>query len=145
MLRKIVGVIAGYIFVIAFIIGAFSLSYAFLGTERSYQPGSFKVSMLWIVLSSIIGFVAALFAGFLCRLISRSSGAVQFLAGLFLVLGIAMAVFQMVNPKPDLPREGEVSGADAMAKSVSPDWVNFLNPFIGAIGVLAGGSLRRDD
>ena len=145
MLRKIAGVIGGYVFMFAFIIGTFTALYAVLGTERSYQPNSYEVSMLWIVSTFILGLFAAVFAGWMCYLISRSKGAVKVLAGIVLVLGLAMGIFQIVNSKPETLREGEVSREEAMEKSQAPLWVAFLNPMIGVIGILIGGSLKKED
>ena len=145
MLRKIAGVIAGYAFMFAFIVGTFSALYAVLGTERSYQPKSYEVSTLWIVLSTILGLIAAICAGWICRLISRSRGTVKVFAAIVLVLGIITAVYQMMSPRPDIVREGNVSGAEAFSKSVTPTWVAGLNPILGAIGILIGGGLRKED
>ncbi|NNE66748.1 MAG: hypothetical protein HKN33_09280 [Pyrinomonadaceae bacterium] len=145
ILRGIAGVIGGYIFVIAFIIGTFSAMYAVMGADTAYKPGSYEVSMTWVIPAFILGLIAAVGAGWLCFLIARSKIAVYVLACLFLVVGLASAVAQMSMERPSEPRAGDVSNAEAMAKSVSPTWFNFLNPFVGAIGVLVGGGLKKEE
>lgn len=145
MLRKIGGVIAGYVFMVAFIIGTFSALYAVLGTERSYKPESYEVSMLWIISTFLLGFIAAFFAGWFCKMISKSTGAVQVFAGIVLILGIIMGIGVMMAEKPNEKRVGEVTNAEAMQKSQQPTWVAFLNPVIGAIGIIVGGAFRKED
>jgi len=145
MLRKILGVIGGYVFIVAFIMGTFSALYAVLGTERSYQANSYEVSMTWILSTFVLGFIAAIGAGWLCFLISRSRGAVQVFAGIILAVGLIMAVAGMFVEKPDTKREGPVSNTEAMQKSVTPTWVAMVNPIMGAIGILIGGALKKED
>ena len=145
MLRKIAGVIAGYVFMVAFIIGTFSALYAVLGTEGAYQPETFDVSMTWIVATFVLGFVAAVFAGWLCKLISKSGGTVKVFAGIVLVLGIIMGISVMMAERPNEKRVGDVSNSEAMQKSQQPVWVAFLNPVIGALGIIIGGGLKKED
>ncbi|MEZ5344828.1 MAG: hypothetical protein R2681_04640 [Pyrinomonadaceae bacterium] len=144
MLRKIGGVVAGYVAMVAFVIGTFSALYAILGAERSYQPNSYEVSMLWIVLTFVLGLFAAIFGGFLCKMISKSTGTVQVFAGIVLVVGIAMGIAVAMTEKPNEVRTGPVTNAEAMQKSQQPVWVAFLNPVIGAVGILIGGMIRKE-
>ncbi len=145
MLRKIGGVVAGYVAMVAFVIGTFSALYVVLGPERSYLPNSYEVSMLWIICTFLLGFFAAIFGGFLCKMISRSTAAVQVFAGIVLILGIVMGVAVAMAEKPNEVRSGPVTNAEAMQKSQQPVWVAFLNPVIGAIGIILGGKIRNKD
>ena len=73
MVRKILGVIAGYLAMAAFVFLTFSILYALLGAENTFEPGSYKVSSTWLVLSIILGLIAAIIGGYICILVSRSS------------------------------------------------------------------------
>ena len=145
MLRIVLGIVAGYVFIFVFIVSAFSALYAVMGAETAYKPGSFEVSMTWIIPAFALGIIASLGAGWICFLVSKSKIAVKILAGIVLVMGMAGAVGQLVSEKPAEARTGEVDGATAMSKSVSPVWVNTANSFFVAFGVLVGGNLKKED
>lgn len=138
----ILGVVVGYVAIVAIIFLSFSALYLVIGAEGAYQPGSYQVSMLWILASAILGLIAAVIGGFLCKKISGSRGAVQVFAGIVLVLGLIMGIVQAVSPAPaEEARPAEVSNMEAMQKSQQPLWVAFMNPFLGAIGIIIGGGL----
>lgn len=143
MLRKVGGVVAGYIAMAAFLIATFTALYAILGAERTYQPNSYEVSMLWIISTIALSFFAAVFGGFLCKMISKSIGTVKIFAGIVLVLGMAMGIGVAVTEKPNEVRSGSVTNVEASQKSRQPIWVAFLNPVIGAFGIIAGGKIRK--
>ena len=63
MLRTIGAVIAGYVVVFILVFTMFTVAFLALGTNATYQPGTYDVSMLWIVISTILGFVAAVGGG----------------------------------------------------------------------------------
>lgn len=145
MIRKILGVIVGYIVMVIFIMLTFSLVYILMGADRAYLPGTYDVSMLWIGVSAILGLIAAIIGGFVCKLISKSGMAIKVFAGLVIFFGVIIGVMQMISPKPDVVREGAVSNAEAMQKSRQPTWVAILNPVLGTIGILVGGGLRKSE
>lgn len=144
MVRKILGVIGGYVAMVIFIFLSFSVVYLSIGADLAYNPGTYDVSMLWIAVSTVLGFIAAVIGGYLCKLIAGDRKTTIILAGIVLGLGLAVAIMQAVAPKatPEA-RTAEVSNTEAMQKSVMPVWVAFLNPFVGAIGVWVGGGLGR--
>lgn len=142
MVWKILGVIAGYVAIVAFMFITFSLLYFAIGADMAYDPGTYNVSMLWIVVSGILGLIAAVIGGYICKRISGSSGTVQVFAGIVLLLGLTIGLMQAFStPASQEPRTSDVSNMEAMQKSVQPVWVALLNPFLGAIGILAGGAL----
>ena len=145
MVRKILGVIVGYIVMVIFIMTTFSLAYIAMGTDNAYLPNSYDVSMLWIAVSGVLGLIAAIIGGFICKLISQSGGTVKVFAAIVLVFGFIIAIAQMMSEKPNEVRSGNVSNMEAMQKSQTPLWVALLNPVIGAIGIVIGGGLKKDD
>lgn len=140
--RLIGSVVVGYIVMFVVVFVTFSAAYLGLGTERSFQPGSYEVSMLWNVLSIVLGFIAAVIGGMVCIRIAKDPRGPKWLAGLVLVLGIALAVPTLRQAPPSEPRTAEVPNLEAMGKARQPPWVALLNPVIGVIGVLVGGRQR---
>lgn len=145
MLRTIGAVLAGYVVVFILVFATFSLAFLALGTNATYKTGTYDVSMLWIVISTVLGFGAAVAGGFIAKQIDGTGKGVTGLAGFMFLAGIllAIAALFMPNPAANEPRPDNVANLEAMAKSQTPHWVNFLNPIIGAAGALVGGRLRK--
>ena len=147
MLRIILAVIAGYLSMAVLVFATFSAAYLIIGTEGSFQPGSFDVSTLWIVVSIILSIVAALVGGWVCARIGRRRAAVIALAVVVVALGLAVAAMEFTHGGKPVPaaRSGEISNFDAMQMAQQPLWLTLLNPFLGAAGVLLGARLRRPE
>ncbi len=144
MARNIGSVILGYLVMIIVVFATFSLAYKVIGVEGSYQPGTYDVSMLWIVVSIVLGIVAAILGGFACARVAHSPVAPKALAAVVLILGLGMAIAAATGAEDRVEvRPAEVSGLEAMQNSQTPIWVQFLNPLIGAVGVLYGAGLAR--
>jgi len=142
MMRTIGAVVFGYVVMAAAIFALFSLVYRVMGAERAYQPGSYEVSTLWLGVSIVVGFVAAVLGG---RIAVKVGGtrAVRGLVGVVVLLGLLTAVYGMVGDKPDPgPRSGDVPIMDAMTKSQSPSWIEWANIAVGVAGTLVGGRGR---
>ncbi len=140
MLRNILGVIVGYVVIAAFVFVSFSVVYMILGTEGSFSAGSYEVSGGWIVASIVLSLIAALIGGMVCTIISRNMKATMVLAGIVLILGIVMAVPTLSDTTAEASvRAGEVPMMEAMQKAKQPSWLAFLNPIIGAAGIMLGG------
>ncbi len=146
MLRKILGVIISYAVMAAFVFLTFSILYALLGAENSFEPGSYKVSSTWLVLSIVLGFIAAIMGGYICMLISKNRKTALVLAGIVFVLGIIMAVPAMNYSEEELNqvREGDVSNTEAMQNAKQPVLALIINPIIGAAGLIAGSRLKKE-
>lgn len=145
MLRAILSVIAGYAVIFMFVLVTFSVAKFAMGDDRTYQPGSWEVSTTWLVVSFVLGALAAVSGGWVCAKIARSMTAPMALAALVLVLGLIMAIPALTGTQGDPPhaRTAEVTLFDAMQYSKSPTIALILNPVIGATGVLIGARTTR--
>jgi hypothetical protein len=66
------------------------------------------------------------------------------IGSVILGLGLAIAAAAGVGAEDRVEvRPAEVSGLEAMTNSQTPIWIQFLNPLIGAVGVLYGAGLAR--
>ena len=142
MLRKILGAIAGYIVIFIIIFVTFSGAYLTMGADKAFEPGTYDVTMTWIGVSFVLGFIASVIGGFVAALIGNK-GAVRILAGIVLVMGVLTLVMVSMSPKPG-PRTPSVSNFEAMAQAQQPLWLCIANPILGIIGVMVGGSLRKN-
>jgi hypothetical protein len=144
MLKNILSAVAGYIAIALTLFITFTVVYLILGVDGSFKPGSYEVSITWIVLSIIISFLAAMLGGYIAFLIAKNVQAVYILAGIVFVLGIIIAISALtMDPAAPLIREGPVDNFEAMQNAVTPVFIQFLNPFIGAAGVLLGGKKNK--
>ena len=75
MLRKIIGVVAGYVIMALLIFILFTLLYLVIGADGAFQPGNYQASGTWLVLSFILGLIAAVVGGFVCVLIAKDKKA----------------------------------------------------------------------
>ena len=146
MVRNILGVVLGYVAMFAFVFITFTILYFILGADGAFESGTYEVSIIWIIISFILGLVAALLGGYLCVLISKNQKAALVLAGLVLVLGIAMAIPALNDSTNEVQemRIADVPNMEAMQKAKQPPIVLLLNPIIGALGVFAGSKLRKE-
>ena len=147
MARKIIGVIVGYIAMTAAIFITFTLLYFILGAEGSFQPGNYQVSTTWLILSTILGLIAAVIGGLVCVIIAKYRKIAIWLAGLVLVLGIIFAIPGLNAPEAETNkvREGNVENMEAMQNAKQPPLALILNPIIGALGVIAGSRLKKSN
>ncbi len=99
MVRAIAGVIVAYLVMAIVTIVAFFGLYAAVGVDGAFREGTYEPSPLWIACSVVIGVAAALLGGALCALIGRSKRAVQVLAALLLVFGLAYAAGSLKGPQ----------------------------------------------
>ena len=146
MVRNILGVVLGYITMFAFVFITFTILYFILGAEGSFESGTYEVSPIWIVISFMLSLAAAVLGGYICVLIAKNQKAALVLAGLVLVLGIAMAIPALGDATNEVQemRSADVPNMEAMQKAKQPPIVLLLNPIIGALGVFAGSKLRKE-
>jgi len=138
------GVILGYIVMFAVVFVTFSGAFALLGVERSFQPSSYQVTMLWVVVSIVLSLFAAVAGGLTCAIVSRSAWGPKALAIVVVVLGLALAVPVITAPPSTATRGPEVGNTEAMMNARQPVWLALINPLIGAVGVLFGARFRRE-
>lgn len=146
--RAIAAVIVGYIVIAAVIMASFTVAFLYvLGVEGSYKPGTWDVSTTWVIMSLVVGLIAAVLGGVVCtRIAVRRSPAPMVLAGLVVVLGIATAALRMnwqpPDDRPEVP-PADLANLDAPRFSNPSPLVDWANPFVGCIGVLIGTRLAR--
>lgn len=143
--RSIAGVIVGYIVMFILQVAAFMTIYTIVGPDWSFEPGSYQASTRWTVMQFVVIFIAAAIAGLVCALIAKGGKAPMVLALVVLVIGILLGAASIALRPADTHevRTGNVPNMEAMNKARHPSWVIFLGPVIGAIGVVAGGKLKR--
>lgn len=144
MVRAILGVIAGYLVMAILVFCFLTAAYLAMGADAAFRTGTYNVSMMWIIVSCLLGLVAAIVGGLVCAAISRSKRAVLVLAGIVFVLGILIAIpaLTTIDLRPN-NRSGSVSNIQAMQQARTPTWLALVNPFLGAAGVLIGSRLRK--
>ena len=141
MLRQIGATVAGYIVMAVAVFVSFTLAYLALGADGAFQPGTYEVSVLWVATAVLLGLLAAVVGGLVCSAISRGGRAPKVLAVIVLVLGFSSAIPVLMDKAEPASREGDVGYVEAMQNAKQPDWFALINPFIGAVGILAGAIL----
>ncbi|MBR9990055.1 MAG: hypothetical protein KFH98_09885 [Gemmatimonadetes bacterium] len=145
---RIVGaVLLGYVAMALTVFLGLSLAFVGLGPDRAFRPGVFEVSTLWVAVSVIVGFGAALAGGWVARRIARRATGPRVLAGVVFVLGAALALATLAGGGPEAtgPRTEGIGTFEAMQFAQTPFRVMLANPLIGALGVLLGGSALRTE
>ena len=137
MLRIVGGVFLGYVAMFVLIAFGFSGLFLALGTDRTFQAGSYQVTSLWLMGSLILNFIAAWVGGKVCAIIAGRPSAVKTLAVVVLVLGILSAVNGDATRLTS--RTGDASVREAIVNAKEPTWFALLLPVIAVVGVLAGG------
>jgi len=137
-LRGGLAVIGAYIvmFVVMFVV--FTGAYVILGTDGAFKPDSFEPSTVWIAISLVVGFLAAILGGWICTKISPSMGALMGLIVVIIVLG-ALQVVAATMAEPPGARDADLSNMEAMMQAVMPLWVAAANIVVGVVGVFLGG------
>ena len=145
MLRSVLGVILGYILMFILQVAAFMTIYTMMGPNWSFKPASYQASTRWTVMQFAVVFVTAAIAGLICAAIAKGGKAPLVLAAVVLVLGLGLAALSTAMRPADTHevRTGDVPNMEAMTKARHPSWVVFLGPFVGAVGVVIGGKLKR--
>jgi hypothetical protein len=146
MLRLIGAVVLGYVIIGITVFAGLSALWLAIGPDRAFQPGVYDVSMTWVLLSVVVGFIAALAGGWVARRIERTPTGPRVLAAVVFVLGIVLALPALFAEAPaSVMRDAGLSMFEAMQQAQTPVWVMLLNPVIGAIGVLVGGGAARSE
>jgi len=140
--RLIGSVVVGYIVMFCVVFLTFSGAYLALGPDRAFLPGSYDASILWNVLSVVLGFAAAVIGGMVCMMIAKDARGPKWLAVLVFVIGIAFAIPVLRQSPGSEPRPAGLSMMEAMGKARQTPWTALLNPVIGVLGVLVGGRGR---
>ncbi len=142
MARKLLALIAGYAGIMLSVMLAFTAAYVALGADGAFAPASYAPSGTWIALSLVVGLAAALLGGWLCARIAGETRTPAVLALILFGLGAAFAFAETGKPDPG-PRPPSISREEATLNARMPTWLAFVQPVLGAAGVLAGSRLRR--
>lgn len=145
MLRSVLAVIVAYILTFILQVAAFTTIYTLMGANWSFKPASYQASTRWTAMQFAVVLVTAIIGGLICAVIAKGGRAPLALAAVVLVLGLGLALLSTALRPADTNevRTGNVPNMEAMSKARHPMWVVFLGPFIGAVGVVIGGKLRR--
>ena len=143
MLKSILGVIVGYIVMAILSFAIYTCAYLGLGVERVFEPESYNVSIIWMVVMIAIAPIVGILGGLVCAAISKSKGACNAFAGIVLALGLIISIMTAMKEHPDTARSGDVPNFEAMQKARTPTWLCLLNPVLVAAGVLLGARMKR--
>ena len=144
MLKSILAIIASYIVMFVLFMAIFFGCYFALGIERVFQPDSYEVSTLWVILTLVIAFLVTIFAGYVCAAISGSWRTCQVFAFIVFLLALwqCFAGMRRNSEGPNV-RAGEVTYLEAIGHAVAPTWLHIVNPLINGAGVLLGARMKR--
>ena len=149
VLRIGFGVVVGYVAMVVVVFIGIAVMWSILGGEGAFRTEGTEASTLWSVMNLASGLIAAIVGGLVATAVAKQETHVPALglAGLVLVLGVAVAIVQLGSAPSAIP-EGKVAADltffEAGEVATSPAWYNFTIPWIGAIGVLLGeGVFRR--
>lgn len=143
MVKSILAVIVGYIVMAIFAFAVYTCAYLGLGAERVFEPDSYNVSMIWIVIMIVIGLIGGILGGVVCAAISKSKRACVAFAGIVLGLGLIGSIITEMKEHPSVPRTGDVPNIAAMQMAQTPAWLCFLTPVVGAVGVMLGARMKK--
>lgn len=144
MAKNILAAVAGLLalFVATFVLN--TIAFLIVGIENSYVGETYNVSMLWIFVGLITGFLAAMTAGYVCKAIAKNDKSVRILLGIVVVLGLIMATGQIFMEPVETLRPENVSNMEAAMNSIQPLWAGFLMLGLWIVGVLYGAKMRKD-
>lgn len=140
--RLIAGVVAGYVAMAAFIMVTFTVTAPMLGMDWMFAPGTYEASVGWLTLSLTLSVIGAIVGGATAAWVGRGVKAARVLAVVVLVLGLALAAVGLSDTRRGGPRAADATMTDAAANAKQPTWLTFVNPLIGAAGVLIGARRR---
>lgn len=145
MARSIIGVIVGYIVIFVLEVAAFIEIYSMMGADWSFKTASYQPSTRWTLVQFIVVFVIAVIGGLVCQLIAGKGKSPLVLAGVVVVIGLALGAMINSNSSADTRKMGnkDIPAMEAMRKAQHPVWVVLANSFLAAVGVIVGGSLKR--
>lgn len=145
MVRSVLAVIVAYILMFILQVAAFMTVYTLMGADWSFKTASYQASTRWTAMQFAVILVTAIIGGLICAAIAKGGRAPLALAAVVLVLGCLLALSATALRPADTHevRTGSVPNMEAMSKAWHPVWVVFLGPFIGAVGVVIGGKLKR--
>ena len=142
MTKSIIAVVVSFLIMEVVFFAVFTGLYLALGAERVFEPGTFKITALWIVLALAGALGAGVLGGYLCAAMSGSMRACQIMAGLVFALALLMCVPSMTADQTPRPRAGDLPTMEAMQQGQAPIWMHLLSAVLFGGGVLLGARTR---
>ena len=145
MARSIIGVIVGYVLMFFLEVAAFIAVYSMMGADWSFKTASYQPSTRLTLVQFIVIFVTAVIGGLVCQLIAGKGKSPLVLAGVVVVIGLALGAMINSNSSADTRKMGtkDIPAMEAIRKAQHPVWVVLAESFLAAVGVIVGGSLKR--
>ncbi len=147
--KNIGAAVLGWIVMAAGVFGLMTVMWFLMGPDRAFLSGSWEVTWGWLLGSIAIGLLAGVAGGFVCSRIADRWG-VGLLVALVVVLGVLVAMGSMemtgiegVAEADPGPRPDDVGILQAMQSARQPPWLTWLNPLLGAVGVIVGSRRKR--
>lgn len=148
MVRRILGVVVGYLVSAVWVVVTLSASWMLLGAGFAFTGEGTRTSLGWALLMLVLGLVGAVLGGWVAAAIGRSRRTAVWLAGLMLVLGLVLAVFNLASDRAsDVTAlaagrtPSEFSMAEAASLAIPPAWYDWAIALAGMAGALFGGRL----
>ena len=141
--KSIIAVVISYIAMMVVFFVVFAALYLALGAERVFEPGTFKVTPLWIALALAGAIAAGALGGYLCFAISGSLRACQVMAVIVFVLALVMCIPSMTADQTPRSRSGDLPTMQAMQQGQAPIWMHLLSAAFFGGGVLLGARMKR--
>src|SRR6516164_6118775 len=120
MARTILGVVVGYLSMVVVVFVSLTASYLAMGVNKVFQPGTYNVTALWLVVMAAFSLVAAIVGGRVCAAIGKRKSAVTGLIFVVIVLGILSALPSIMSTAAATVRDGDVPNLQAMANAREP-------------------------
>lgn len=143
MLRTIGAVVGGYLAIFLVVFATLSLAYMAMGADGAFHAGTYDVTPMWLIVSFILSFIAAVIGGLVAVSISDNPKVPMALAIVVVVLGLLSAIQVFTSDPVTTVRTADVGNMQAMMSARQPTWVAVLSPLIGALGVMVGARLKR--
>lgn len=141
--RTVAAVIVGYLFFMVAIFCVFTGLYLLMGTERVFEAGIYKPTMIWLAAMLVVSFIIGMASGVVARTIDKFGKGPLGLAVLMVVMGMLFAIPVFSAPTAPQPRAANVPNMEAMTHAQTPLWVALLNPLLSAVGVVAGAKVKE--
>jgi hypothetical protein len=138
--RNALAAVGGYVAMFAIAFALFSLTWAVLGADGSFRPGSWEVSNAWILAGFVLGVIVSMAGGFSASKLGADEKSVWMLASLVVVMGVLQAVPESSH---EITRPDGVSMFQAMGSIIQPRWLYYVNPVVSVVGVFLGASFDK--
>ncbi len=134
--------LGGYILMFVVLFATLTAMYFALGSERTFLPGSFAVTPLWMVVFCFFHFDAGMVAGVVVAKLSSDRKVPLILATMALLFGVLLALPAVQGTAPvAVPRVASLTNMQAMMQAQTPVWIQLIVPALSALGVIAGATL----